>query len=191
MPKRLTAGAAALAACTLVHAQPLPTGTPESAGVSSARLANIDAFFSAEIERQRGSGAVVAIARQGKLDYFKAVGMADAAMGLTMRIDTIFQLASMTKMQVAVGALAFTEQGKPPLQSKPADYFQAFGTMQVDVPAADGKFTTEPQKRPIPVHGLFRHTSGIPFGGRPDGSSAVAALWPSGGGGGAFGSMAD
>ena len=52
--------------------------------------------------------------------------------------------------------------------------------MQVGVPAADGKFTTEPQKRPILIHDLFRHTSGIPYGGRPDGSSAIAALWPSG-----------
>ena len=180
MLNRLTAGAAALATCALVQAQPLPTATPESAGFSSARLANIDAFFTAEIERQRVPGAVVAIARHGKLVYFKAFGMADAAKGLPMRTDTIFQLASMTKIQVAVGALALTEQGKLPLQSKLADYFPAFGTMQVGVPAAEGKFTTEPQKRPILIHDLFRHTSGIPYGGRPDGSSAIAALWPSG-----------
>ena len=122
----------------------------------------------------------MAIARQGKLVYFKAFGMADAAKGLPMRTDTIFQLASMTKIQVAVGALALTEQGKLPLQSKLADYFPAFGAMQVGVPAADGKFTTEPQKRPILIHDLLRHTSGIPYGGRPDSSSPMTALWPSG-----------
>ena len=176
----LIAGISALTASALVQAQPLPTATPESAGFTSARLANIDDFFAAEIERKRVPGAVVAIARQGKLVYFKAFGMADADKGLPMRTDTIFQLASMTKIQVAVGALALTEQGKLPLQSKLADYFPAFGTMQVGVPAADGKFTTEPQKRPILIHDLFRHTSGIPYGGRPDGSSAIAALWPSG-----------
>ena len=180
MLNRLTTGIFILAACTWVQAQPLPIATPESAGFSSARLSNIDAFFAAEIERKRLPGAVVAIARQGKLVYFKAFGMADAAKSLPMRTDTIFQLASMTKIQVAVGALALTEQGKLPLQSKLADYVPAFGTMQVGIPAADGKFTTEAQKRPIFIHDLFRHTSGIPYGGRPDGSSPMTALWPSG-----------
>ncbi len=180
MLNRLTTGIFVLAACAWVQAQPLPIATPESAGFSSARLSNIDAFFAAEIERKRLPGAVVAIARQGKLVYFKAFGMADAAKSLPMRTDTIFQLASMTKIQVAVGALALTEQGKLPLQSKLADYFPAFGTMQVGIPVADGKFTTEAQKRPIFIHDLFRHTSGIPYGGRPDGSSPMTALWPSG-----------
>jgi CubicO group peptidase (beta-lactamase class C family) len=81
----------------------------------------------------------------------------------------------------AVGALTLTEQARLPLQSKLADYFPAFGTMQVGVPTADGKFTTEPQKRPILIHDLFRHTSGLTYGGRPDGGSPIAALWPSGG----------
>jgi CubicO group peptidase (beta-lactamase class C family) len=66
------------------------------------------------------------------------------------------------------------------LQSRLADYFPAFGTMQVGVPAADGKLTLEPQKRPILIHDLFRHTSGITYGGRPDGSSPIATQWPSG-----------
>ena len=180
MFKPVLLGLTALVASSLAHAQPLPKATPESVGFSSARLANIDAFFNSEIERKRVPGAVVAIARQGKLVYFKSFGMADAAKNIPMRTDTIFQLASMTKIQVAVGALALTEQAKLPLHSKVSDYFPAFADMQVGVPSADGKFTTEPQKRPIFIHDLMRHTSGIPYGGRPDGSSPVAALWPSG-----------
>ena len=48
----LFAGILALSACGFVQAQPLPTASPESAGFSSARLANIDAFFASEIERK-------------------------------------------------------------------------------------------------------------------------------------------
>ncbi len=162
-------------------AQPLPTAAPESAGFSSQRLKNIDNFFTSEIERKRVPGAVVAIAHHGKLVYFKAFGQSDPTKGTAMQTDTIFQLASMTKIQAAVGALTLTEQGRLPLQSKLADYFPAFGTMAVGVPTADGKFTTEPQKRPIFIHDLFRHTSGLTYGGRPDGGSAIAAQWPSGG----------
>jgi CubicO group peptidase (beta-lactamase class C family) len=161
-------------------AQPLPTAAPESAGFSSQRLQNIDAFFASEIERKRVPGAVVAIARNGKLIYFKAFGQADPVQGTPMGTDTIFQLASMTKIQAAVGALALTEQGRLPLYGRLSDYFPAFGTAQVGVPTPDGKFTTEVQKRPILIHDLFRHTSGIPYGGRPDSGSATVALWPSG-----------
>ena len=177
----VAAVAAALAMTTLAQAQPLPTGTPESVGMSSERLKNIETFFTAEIERNRVPGAVVAIAHQGKLVYFKAFGFADKAKNVPMATDTIFQLASMTKPMAAVGALTLTEQARLPLQGKLADYFPGYGTMQVGVPSADGKFTLEPQKRPILIHDLFRHTSGLTYGGRPDGGSAISAQWPSGG----------
>src|SRR6476661_1376058 len=130
MRKTHLLSAAALAIATLAQAQPLPTGTPESVGMSSERLKNIDTFFASEIERNRVPGAVVAIAHQGRLVYFKAFGFADKAKGTPMATDTIFQLASMTKPMAAVGALALTEQGRLPLQSKVADYFPAFATMQ-------------------------------------------------------------
>ena len=169
-----------LTATGAVHAQPLPAAAPDGVGMSADRLRHIDAFFASEIERKRVPGAVVAIARQGKLVYFKAFGQADPVKGLPMATDTIFQLASMTKIQAAVGALALTEQGRLPLQSRLSDYFPAFGTMQVGVPAADGKFSTEAQRRPILIHDLFRHTSGMTYGGRPDSGSAMATLWPSG-----------
>ncbi len=173
-------GALVLVTATMVHAQPLPTAAPEAVGMSAERLNNIDTFFAKEIERNRVPGAVVAIARQGKLVYYKAFGYADKAKGIPITTDTIFQLASMTKPMAAVGALALSEQARLPLQSKLADYFPSFATMQVGVPTADGKFTLEPQKRPILIHDLFRHTSGITYGGRPDSGSPIGALWPSG-----------
>jgi CubicO group peptidase (beta-lactamase class C family) len=180
MKKHFATAAAALAVTALAQAQPLPTGTPESVGMSSERLKNIETFFAGEIERNRVPGAVVAIAHQGKLVYFKAFGFADKAKNVPMATDTIFQLASMTKPMAAVGALALTEQGRLPLQGKLADYFPGYAAMQVGVPGADGKFTLEPQKRPILIHDLFRHTSGLTYGGRPDGGSPISAQWPSG-----------
>ena len=68
----VVAALAALATLGSARAQPLPLAAPESVGMSSQRLANIDAFFKSEIERNRVPGAVVAIARNGKLAYFKA-----------------------------------------------------------------------------------------------------------------------
>ena len=86
----------------------------------------------------------------------------------------------MTKPMVAVGALALTEQARLPLQSRLLDYFPAFGAMQVGVQWPTVSSRLEPQKRPILIHDLFRHTSGLTYGGRPDGGSPIAAKWPSG-----------
>ena len=172
-------------------AQPLPTAAPESVGMSADRLRRIDAFFAGEIERKRLPGAVVAIARQGRLVYFKAFGFADKAKGLPATTDTMFQLASMTKPMAAVGALALTEQARLPLQSRLSDYLPAYAKVQVGVPTADGKFTLEAPRRPILIHDLFRHTAGLTYGGRPDGSSPIAALWPSGGAASTMGTAAE
>ncbi len=159
---------------------PLPSTTAEAAGFSADRLARIDAFFSREIAAKRVPGAVVGIARDGKLVYLKAFGVRDPSNGAPMQIDSIFGLASMTKPMVAVGALALTEQGKLPLFSKLETYFPSVAEMKVGVPAADGTLTLEKQARPITIQDLMRHTSGLTYGGRADGGSPVSAQWPSG-----------
>ena len=178
--KKLMSALLACAGTTLALAQPLPMAKPESVGVSSTRLNHIDEFFKREIAQNRVPGAVVAIARNGKLVYYKAFGHADKDKGIAASTDTIFQLASMTKIMTAVGALHLTEQGRLPLQSKLSQYFPAVAGMKVGVPTPDGKFTLEAANREILIHDLFRHTSGLTYGGRPDGSSPIAALYPSG-----------
>ena len=50
-------------------------------------------------------GAVIAIARRGKLVALEAYGLRDKAAGVPMTTDTIFNIASMTKPMTTVGAL--------------------------------------------------------------------------------------
>ena len=145
------------------------------------RLKNIETFFAGEIERNRVPGAVVAIARQGKLVYFKAFGFADKARGMPTTTDTIFQLASMTKPMVAVGAPGADRAGAPAAAGQARRLLPGVRDDAGRRAGADGKFTLEPQKRPILIHDLFRHTSGLTYGGRPDAGSPIAAQWPSGG----------
>ena len=61
--------------------------------------------------RGRMPGAVIAIARRGKLAYYEAFGFADKANDRPMPKDAIFALASMTKPMAAVAALMLAEQG--------------------------------------------------------------------------------
>jgi CubicO group peptidase (beta-lactamase class C family) len=125
-------------------------------------------------------GAVVAIARDGKLVHYKAYGQLDATKGTPMPPDAIFALASMTKPMAAVAGLTLMEQGRLPLQAKVTDYYPAFSEMKVGVQQSDGSLKLEAQASPIYIRDLYRHTSGLMYGGRPDSSSPVACQYPEG-----------
>lgn len=178
---RLLASASIVAALVApaVQAQttPLPMTTAREAGFSETGLARIDSFFEREIAQGRVPGAVVAVARDGKLVYYKSFGYLDKDQGKPMPLNAIFGLASMTKIMTAVGALSLTQQGRLPLQSRVSEFFPGFGSMKVAVRNADGSEGYEAQKRPIFIHDLFRHTAGLTYGGRPDSSSPASKLY--------------
>jgi len=168
-------------AAPTVHAEstPLPIAAARGVGFSETGLGRIDSFFEREIAQNRIPGAVVAIAREGKLVYYKSFGYLDKDQGKPMPLNAIFGLASMTKIMTAVGALSLTQEGRLPLQSRLSQYFPDFGSMKVAVQNADGSERYEAQKRPIYVHDLFRHTAGLTYGGRPDSGSPASKLYPS------------
>ena len=71
----LTVAAASSLISGIVAAQtPLPTVPPSTAGFSEAGLSRIDQFFEREIADKRVPGAVIAIARDGKLVHYKSYG---------------------------------------------------------------------------------------------------------------------
>jgi CubicO group peptidase (beta-lactamase class C family) len=76
-------------------AAPLMTA-PEKVGLSRERLATIGAVLRAEIEKSRLPGAVVLLARKGKIAYYESFGFLDKAAGTPMVKDAIFRAASRT-----------------------------------------------------------------------------------------------
>ena len=164
----------------VADAAPLPEAKPNDVGFSQQGLTRLDEFFAREIAAKRVPGAVVAIARDGKLVHYKAYGQLDATKGTPMPPDAIFALASMTNPMAAVAGLTLMEQGRLPLQAKVTDYYPAFSEMKVGVQQSDGSLKLEAQASPIYIHDLYRHTSGLMYGGRPDSSSPVARQYPEG-----------
>lgn len=150
--------------------------------MSSARLGEIAKTLNGDVARGRIPGAVVAIARHGKLIYFEAFGYRDKAAGVPMTTDTIFNIASMTKPMTAVAALQYYEQGKLLMDEPLAKYFPKFADMKVAELDAKGEHIvgTAPARRKITIQDLFRHTSGLIYGGR--GTTAVHKLYPGGSG---------
>ena len=161
-------------------ADPLPRATPESVGMSSERLARIGAALRADIDKGRIPGAVVAIARKGKLVYFEAFGYLDKDAGTKMTTDAIFSIASMTKPLTGVAALTLYEDGKVLINDPVAKFLPQIGKMPVAVMRKDSTgqdvMDTVPVRRPMLVHDVMRHTSGLIYGGR--GSTAVHKLYP-------------
>src|SRR4051812_29957550 len=103
-------------------ADPLPRAKPESVGMSSERLARIAEVINADVQKGRLPGAVIAVARKGKLVYYQAFGSLDKAAGTRMPTDAIFSIASMTKPMVAAGALELYERGQLKLDEPVATY---------------------------------------------------------------------
>src|SRR5512138_2469403 len=179
-PMMMAAVIVAGIATQAANAAPLPEAKPDDVGFSQQGLTRLDDFFAREIAAKRVPGAVVAIARDGKLVQYKAYGQLDPVKGTAMPLDAVFALASMTKPMAAVAGLTLMEQGRLPLQAKLSTYYPGFAEMKVGVPQADGSLKLDAQASPIYIHDLYRHTSGLMYGGRPDSSSPIARLYPGG-----------
>ena len=169
-----------LVSATLFAADAPKTPLPMYAGkgFSQEGLKRIDAFFADEIANNRMPGAVLAVAKNGKLSIYKSYGYLDKASNKPMTKDAIFNLASMTKVMASVGALTFYEEGKMPLLAPISNWLPQFKDMKVGQVDAEGKLNLIPAKNQITVQDLMRHTNGLTYGGR--GATPVHKMYPSG-----------
>src|ERR1035438_1390705 len=86
--------------------------SPDVVGLSSDRLKDISTAFMAGVDKKEIPGAVILIARHGKIGYFEAFGYRDRETGAPMNRDAIFRIASMTKPVTIVAAMTLIEQGR-------------------------------------------------------------------------------
>jgi CubicO group peptidase (beta-lactamase class C family) len=171
MRRALATLAVALSACAALTAwtAPLPEAKPEDVGMSTPRLERMTALLQRAVDSGDLAGAVVMIARKGKLVYQHAVGMQDKANSVQMAPDAIFRAYSMTKPIVSVAAMTLVEEGRLGLHEPISKYLPEFKSMTVAVESFDpatgaNSFHTMPAKRQITVQDLLRHTSGLTYG---------------------------
>ena len=107
----------------------LAVASPESVGMSSNRLAQIDAAILRAIEARQTPGAVALVARRGRVVYRKAFGArAVEPAREPMTLDTIFDLASLTKVvATATSIMILVERGQLSLADPVALYIPEFG----------------------------------------------------------------
>ena len=142
--------------------------SPEQVGLSSARLERLAAVIRGDVERRLIPGAVLAIARGGRLAYGEAFGWHDREAGVPMSADAIFRVASMTKPITSVAAMMLAEEGRLEIAAPVAQYLPEFAELTVG---------TERRKaqRTMTVQDLMRHTSGLTYA--QFGDTPVQMIW--------------
>jgi len=175
---------AALALASLIgtaHAQlPLPmAASPEEVGLSSAQFKKIEAVTKAHIDDGLMPGAVMLVARRGKVAWVSVQGKRDAAAPDAMKQDSIFRIYSMTKPIVSVTLMQLVEEGRLQISDPVSKYLPEIGKMKVgtEAPGPDGRpvLHLSDQTRPMTVQDLLRHTSGLTYGSR--GASQINASY--------------
>lgn len=138
---------------------------PEEAGMSTERLNRIDAFLNGLIKKNYLPGAVVFIARNGKVVYHKAYGYNDIETKSPLKKNDIFRIASQTKAITSIASMILFEEGKFLLDDPISKYIPEFKnpTIIKTFNEQDTTYTTEPAKKEITIRQLFTHTSGIGY----------------------------
>lgn len=170
-----TAVATALLSFSAYAADPLPRAKPESVGMSSARLAHVGEVLKSEVDKGKFPGAVVAVARKGKLVYYEAIGWRDRAAKAPMTKDAIFSIASMTKPMSSVALMQLFEEGRVMVSDPVGKHLPMLANMRV-APNLENPAETVPAVRQMTIQDILRHTSGLLYGGR--GTTALHKLYP-------------
>ena len=145
---------------------PLSESPASGAGMSEERLARIDAMLTEAINKNSIPGAVALVARNGKIVYHKAFGMAYNESGRQLRRDDIFRIASQTKAITSTAVMMLWEEGKFRLDDPISKYIPELNNAMIldSLIEADSSFLATPANKQITIRHLLTHTSGIGYG---------------------------
>ncbi len=146
-------------------AQKFTMGVPESVGMSTERLKQVDNFIEQKIAEKIIPGAVVLMARKGQIVMHKAYGMNDIEANVKQNTSDIFRIMSMTKALTSVAVMSLYEKGLFQLDEPISKYIPAFKNAQIvdQINKNDSTWTTKQAKKEITIRHLLSHTAGIPY----------------------------
>ncbi len=146
--------------------------TPEDVGMSTSRLERLSKSFEDYINDNELPGAVILVARKGKIAYFESFGKNDLENNVPMTKNSIFRIASQTKAIVSTGIMMLQEKGNLLITDPVGKYIPEFMETTVAVRKDDGSYDIVPANRPITIRDLLTHTSGVSYG-----EGIAADLW--------------
>jgi CubicO group peptidase (beta-lactamase class C family) len=155
------------AICFGSFAQTLTPAKPEQAGMSSERLQRVDQMVNDFLINGQIPGAVVLIARNGKIVYHKAYGYSNLENKTPLKPNDIFRIASQSKAITSLAVMMLFEEGKFLLDEPVSKYIPEFKNPRVLVNfnEKDSSYFTEPAKSEPTIRQLLTHTSGVDYAG--------------------------
>ena len=151
---------------SIKKSSPLSENLAGTEGMSAERLARIDVILNDAIKQNEIPGAVALIAKNGKIVYYKAFGMADNESKRALKRDDIFRIASQTKAITSTAVMMLWEEGKFKLDDPVSKYIPEFKNARIldSLIERDSSYTSKPADKPITIRHLLTHTSGIGYG---------------------------
>lgn len=149
---------------SLASAQSLSVATPSSVGMSGPALEAVTERLQQHIDDGDIAGVVAAVARDGQIVYFEALGMLDIESATPMREDALFRIYSMTRQITSAAVLQLHEQGAFEFDDPISKYLPEFADQQVLVDADSdgvGGWPVRERNGDITVAHLLTHTSGL------------------------------
>src|SRR5580765_5977045 len=125
------------------------------------RRQRLHAFLQRETSDDGYLGAVMLVARNGKVIDRGEFGHPDLARRKPMRRDAIFRVYSMTKPIASVALLMLLEEGKVTLDDPVSRFLPEFAALQRFSGGASERPQLAPVARPLTVRNLLTHTSGF------------------------------
>jgi CubicO group peptidase (beta-lactamase class C family) len=155
----------------------LPKAAARDAAMDTDRVALIGKSLDREIAAGRIPGAVLAIARDGRQVHLAAHGVRDPASRAPMAVDTIFSIASMTKVMTSVAILMLHEEGRLLIGDPVSAYLPELAGLKVATRYDANVLEIGAPLRIPTIQDLLRHTSGFTY--RENGSTLLHKKYPS------------
>ncbi|NCY08435.1 MAG: class A beta-lactamase-related serine hydrolase [Betaproteobacteria bacterium] len=153
----------------LACADSLESTTPEQAGLSVTQLNRVEAITRDHIDSGVLPGAVMLVARDGKVAWIRVLGFQDRQRNRPMKSDSLFRIYSMTKPIVSVGIMMLVEEGKLQITDPVSRFIPEFKDTKIGVEkvGSNGESSLDlvHPRRQITIQDLLRHTSGLTYGG--------------------------
>ena len=141
---------------------PLPPADLADLGLCPERMRHLVGVLQADVERGRLPGAVVVVARHGRIALMEGIGRLDPAHDAPMPLNAVFRIYSMTKPIVSVAVMMLVEQGRLKLADPVHQHLPEFAHQQVAVQTPAG-VVLQPVQRAATVQDLLRHTAGLTY----------------------------
>jgi CubicO group peptidase (beta-lactamase class C family) len=130
----------------------MKTAKPADVGLDASRLGRLSSAIKDDIAAEKYDGAVLVVARGGKVALHEAIGFTDRASGRVARTDDVFLIFSITKALTAAAVLMQVDRGELSLTTRAADIIPEFGCKG---------------KQRITIAQMMSHTAGLSAGVPP------------------------